>query len=329
MVSCARDTSDARCSPHFAVSTDAFSRRERITAWRELVGRSIVNVDIEPLEADRLRAEATACLLPGLGLIFAYSDAHRCNHPRALIKDDDLSFMAVSGPRWTASQLGRHPTLGPGEGVLMSNADVGSMTLSASRFAAFSVPRAAIAALVPDVGATIARPIPADNPAFRLLLGYLATANNVQELITPELQRLAVAHVYDLLALALGATRDAIATAKERGVRAARLVAAKAFVRQHLHRPGLRAEAVAAHLGVTPRYVHMLFETEGLSFLEYVFAERIARAHEVLRAESDRTISAIAFAVGFSDLSHFNRTFRRRFGRTPTEVRADAQRGSL
>jgi len=315
--------------PVLQFSTDAFSQRERITAWRELVGRSIVNVDIEPLEAGRLRAEATACLLPGLGLIFAYSDAHRCNHPRALIKDDDLSFMAVSGPRWTASQLGRHPTLGPGEGVLMSNADVGSMTLSASRFAAFSVPRAAIAALVPDVGATIARPIPADNPAFRLLLGYLATANDVQELITPELQRLAVAHVYDLLALALGATRDAIATAKERGVRAARLVAAKAFVRQHLHRPGLRAEAVAAHLGVTPRYVHMLFETEGLSFLEYVFAERIARAHEVLRAESDRTISAIAFAVGFSDLSHFNRTFRRRFGRTPTEVRADAQRGSL
>jgi hypothetical protein len=78
-------------------------------------------------------------LLPGLGLIFAYSDAHRCIHPRAAHKSD-LSFMAVSAPRWTASQLGRHPTLGPGEGVLMSNADVGSMTLAASRFAAFSVP---------------------------------------------------------------------------------------------------------------------------------------------------------------------------------------------
>ena len=74
-------------------------RNASVTAWRELVGRSIVNVDIEPLEAGRLRAEATACLLPGLGLIFAYSDAHRCNHPRELIKNDDLSFMAVSAPR--------------------------------------------------------------------------------------------------------------------------------------------------------------------------------------------------------------------------------------
>jgi hypothetical protein len=81
---------------------------------------------------------------------------------------------------------------GPGEGILMSNADVGSMTLSASRFAAFSVPRAAVAALVPDVGDAIARSIPANNPALRLLLGYLATANDVQGLITPELQRLAL-----------------------------------------------------------------------------------------------------------------------------------------
>jgi AraC-like DNA-binding protein len=34
-------------------------------------------------------------------------------------------------------------------------------------------------------------------------------------------------------------------------------------------------------------------------------------------------IATIAFDVGFGDLSHFNRQFHRRFGATPTDVRAN------
>ena len=34
-----------------------------------------------------------------------------------------------------------------------------------------------------------------------------------------------------------------------------------------------------------------------------------------------RAISAIAFDVGFNDLSYFNRAFRRSYAATPSEVR--------
>lgn len=38
-----------------------------------------------------------------------------------------------------------------------------------------------------------------------------------------------------------------------------------------------------------------------------------------------RSIADIAYLVGFGDLSHFNHAFRRRFGATPSKIRAEAQ----
>jgi AraC-like DNA-binding protein len=197
---------------------------------------------------------------------------------------------------------------------------------SASRFITFRVPVAAIASHVPDIGAAVARPIPAGSAALKLLVGYLASTLDSEALITPELQQLAVTHVHDLLAVVLGATRDATELATGRGVRAARVRAAKAFIMQQLGHHDLSAATVAAHLGVTPRYVHMLFATEPESLSEFVLARRLVRAQCALADPRfvGHPISTIAFEAGFGDLSHFNRTFRRRFGMTPSEVRARA-----
>ena len=50
---------------------------------------------------------------------------------------------------------------------------------------------------------------------------------------------------------------------------------------------------------------------------------RLRRAGHLLADPrmTGRAIGAIAFDVGFGDLSTFNRNFRRRFGCTPTELR--------
>jgi AraC-like DNA-binding protein len=40
---------------------------------------------------------------------------------------------------------------------------------------------------------------------------------------------------------------------------------------------------------------------------------------------SDRSISAVAYEAGFGDLSYFNRTFRRRYGGTPSDIRHGAR----
>jgi AraC-like DNA-binding protein len=93
--------------------------------------------------------------------------------------------------------------------------------------------------------------------------------------------------------------------------------------------PNLSATVVAALLGVTPRYVHLLLEETGKSFTYHVLERRLQRAVALLRDPQwcDRKIAEIAAESGFTDLSYFNRAFRRRFGTTPSDIRKAASRG--
>ena len=136
-----------------------------------------------------------------------------------------------------------------------------------------------------------------------------------QRLHTPEIRRLAVTHIHELISLAtVSATRDSLAIAEGRGIRAARLRAIMTDISANLSDCDLTAAAVARRQRVTPRYVHKLFESEGLSFSAFVLEQRLSRAHRILSEPrlSDRTIGSVAFDVGFGDLSYFNRVFRRR-----------------
>ena len=64
----------------------------------------------------------------------------------------------------------------------------------------------------------------------------------------------------------------------------------------------------------------MLFEAEGTTFSAYVLEQRLLEAlRRLLDPRLDtQAISQIAYAAGFVDLSHFNRSFRMRFGDTPS-----------
>lgn len=309
----------------FRFSTDDFPARERLSVWREIFGRTVCHLDIEPLAAARFHSDTTIYALPGLGVLAGSCSGVSLRHSHELIVDDDLSFMTGTMGQWTASQIGRSAVLGAGDGVLMSNAEIGSMLLpETARLTTFRVPVKAIAPLVSDVGAMVARRVPHDTAALRLLVRYLDILQ--EPLQTPELQHLAVTHVYDLFALTLGATTDATEMADRRGLRAARLRAIKTEITENSARSELDVNVIAAQHGITPRYVQILFESEGTTFSEFLLGQRLIHAHRMLRDPrfAGSTIATIAFEVGFNDLSYFNRTFRRRFGATPSDIRAAA-----
>jgi AraC-like DNA-binding protein len=82
--------------------------------------------------------------------------------------------------------------------------------------------------------------------------------------------------------------------------------------------------AVARDQGISPRYLQRLIETTGTTFTGHVIELRLQRAFVLLIAarHDPRRISDIALQAGFSDISHFNRLFRTRFGDTPSGILA-------
>jgi AraC-like DNA-binding protein len=106
-------------------------------------------------------------------------------------------------------------------------------------------------------------------------------------------------------------------------LRAARLRAIITDILENLTNPELTATTVALRQGITPRYVHLVLEGQGTTFSEFVLNARLVHAHRMLTNPclAGLTITTIAFASGFGDLSYFDRTFRRRFGGTPSDVR--------
>ena len=122
-------------------------------------------------------------------------------------------------------------------------------------------------------------------------------------------------HIHDLMALAVGATRDAAEAAQAGGLRAAKLQALKNDIAGCLDQPNLSVTTLAARHAMTPRFIQRLFEAEGTTFTEYLLDQRLARAQRAL-TEPHRVgdkISTIAWDCGFGDVSYFNRVFRRRY----------------
>jgi AraC-like DNA-binding protein len=271
------------------------------------------------------RVDLVNRIMPGLRILTASCTSIRREGVR---QEGDLLYlcMTLSGTT-VGSRGGREMVLGDGDAVLMTNEEAAwTMTSPSSvKIAGIRVPRSAIAPLVPKLENVMMRRITKDTSGLRLVRKYLDLVADDEVLTAPASQRLIISHFYDLVALALGANGDAKALAADRTVGAVRLAAIKADIDANLDDGNLNATMVATRNRVTVRYLHKLFESDGITYSEFVLG-RLARAYHNLRnpLHSRRAISTIAFDLGFNDLSYFNRAFRRRYNATPSEIRDGA-----
>jgi AraC-like DNA-binding protein len=309
-------------------STNELPEGERLPQWREVFGQKMVRVDIEPLSDLPFCAEATLRALPGLRTLACRGSAVRLQRTRSIVADGDdaIGLIVNLGELGHVSQRDRSLVLGAGDAVMLLHTEPATLTYDAPEsHLALAIPRSVLAPLASNIDDAAMRLIPSCNEALRLLVNYLGAQQKELGLTTPELRAAVAAHVHELVALALNLP----GTAGENGrsaVQAARLAAVLDHIAAHFDEPDLNVAAVARSQGFSPRYLQGLLETSGSSFTERVTELRLQRAFALLSAAGNgpRRISDIALEAGFSDISHFNRLFRARFGDTPSAVRAQA-----
>ncbi|MBG6081998.1 AraC-like DNA-binding protein [Rubrivivax gelatinosus] len=94
---------------------------------------------------------------------------------------------------------------------------------------------------------------------------------------------------------------------------------AEAFILERLHDHRLDVAHIAAHLGVSTRYLHRLF-ADGAQVMQWVQEQRLQACWQALRTRRGRPVAEVAWAWGFTSAAHFSRSFKRRFGVPPSAV---------
>ena len=305
-------------------SSNDIPQRDRDGFFRDVFARTILDIDMEPLGDAPLDVEMSMHGLDGLGMASGRLSPMRNRHSAGAGANDDLVLVALLDGSGTVEQCGRHVDVKKGQAVLTTNGADGVFTgHSATRLVNLRLRRVALEDRGVDVETALVRLIDSGTAALQLLVNYTGILADGDALANDEVRGRIVEHLYDIASLTLTGVRADAVSGHMSGVRAARLRAIKSDVRDSIGTHNLSVADVASRHGVTPRYVQMLFEHAGTTFSEFVLAERLMRAHQMLTdpGRANLRISEIAFSAGFSDLSYFNRRFRQRFGDTPSGVR--------
>lgn len=104
---------------------------------------------------------------------------------------------------------------------------------------------------------------------------------------------------------------------------------AQSFALTYLGDPDLSPDAIATGIGVSRRHLYRAFSEHGQTPANWIWAMRTEQAHLRLTApeQHKKSLTELAFEVGFNDMAHFSRAYRGRYGCTPRQARLAALSG--
>ncbi|WP_407116388.1 helix-turn-helix domain-containing protein [Bradyrhizobium sp. LMG 9283] len=311
-----------------AWNTTGMRPNEQFAYYREAICQAFMNLTPEPAAAAGFPASVEHVRLGDAAINRVSFPEHVVRRSAADIAASDRSCFYLNlklAGRCRIQQDGREISLSPGQvGIFDSDRQFALLHDRGPQLqvASFWVPAEALRERLPASFEISAVRVSDDPFVGHLIVETARTLSDGALRMTEDEGVLLFRALIELVAVSLS-RRSRAGAAESESLADATALALKRAIHQRLRQPGLAVADVAEAVGISERYVHKLLARSGSSFTEYVIDHRLDGAAKDLRdaAMADRAIGAIAFDWGFSDLSHFTRRFKQRFGCRPRDWR--------
>jgi AraC family transcriptional regulator, positive regulator of tynA and feaB len=309
-----------------AYSTATVRRQEKVEFWQDLCSRTYADLDIEPrdhrnFEGELLRSSAGAFSFVKVSSSAACITRSEEHATRPSDHRFDI-FLTLRGESICVHN-GQRALLRPGDFTLVDLSlpyrfefeDVCSGV-------SIGMPKSLIAAYLPVPEVYLGRRMSGLLGVNRLASVMIdCLCEQVQSGQVSELGPSLVRGIMDVVATAYASTLGS--SASDSAAASSRRVQIRAYIEANLRDPHLTPRHIAAALGISPRYLRLLFSQEDETISRYVTRRRIEEASRELADSGWRgtTITDIAYNWGFGDAAHFSRVFREQLGLSPRRYR--------
>jgi AraC-like DNA-binding protein len=304
-------------------STDDLPRAKRYAAWREAICDVYVHVDVKATHPEDYKGfirEARFGEVVLTDILLSEQRIRRNNRHIAQLDKDCCYLQLIHHGHLNVIQRGATHLSNAARGAIFSATEQYELQcLGEVRSFYLEIPRDEFARRFPREQVPVSASINSTRGLGRITTEFCSSLATEGSKLGEDSRAHLGEQLMDMIAFTL-LSADGDAPEAEGSVQKARLRSVQQWIEAHLADPGLSLERIAGANGMSLRYLHVLFEQCEMTAAEWIWNRRLQRCYDQIIKRDGRSITSIAFDLGFNSSAHFSTLFRRKYGVSPRNV---------